>query len=825
MTVNGDLSLTTVAMGSTAFGVRNQGTLEVNGDTTVDVKGPRSTHGIASWHWRSRMTWNGDVDVRVRSEGPENGYTPFGNPSGLKNDRSPGAVMTFNGAVNVDVAGETETYGIVNSGIIDFTSPTAPVSFTVATACNPPDIPNCDDVDVYGIRNFGTVNVAGGLTVSTTAGPTGTAYSIWSVPSDTQNASVTVNQAGGQRVQLDGDIATATETANGNIGSVDVNFDTSDSWLRGLIGGHQTDAGYTVGKAELTFSNGAAWVPQGTGTLSNDFGSGSLTLGGNGAIDMAAHWGSFVPGAVPAHGYRRLLVDSSNSSTGATVALADGAKFMLLSDITGKSGTATADQIVFGSGIKNFSATGTQSVQIVYDPVLDDTSWVNAAAIRDGKLIAAASPIDIVDASAAAGGTAAFSAAAGVNSQWGGTYENALVQFTYVPQVTLTADGKKIVLTGINIVGAGGTGTDPGTGPAPDPGADPGTGPAPNPGTDPGTGPAPNPGTDPGTGPVPDPGTTPDPSAGILPSQTVLTAADAADSVINLWKISGQTSLQQLRNQIREADPDQSNVWAKATAGELTANTAYSRRYRQDYSSVTIGADRSFVLHSASGSLGFSAGKIRSTADYAQGRGNLTGTTIGLYGQWNADNGTYALLGVNASSLKNRYAASDSEGRATAGEYRTEASQLYLEGGRTFKLANSYYIEPYLGLSAGAIRGSKHTTSNGVQIDQDKIDTSLARAGVTFGKTLHGERLNGNVYARASALHYLGDDVDITASRDGGSIVPDSLDRKGTEGELLVGGDIVLGNQRTGLFLEAAGSTGAETKQHWTVQAGFRHSW
>ena len=160
--------------------------------------------------------------------------------------------MTFNGAVNVDVASETETYGTVNSGVIDFTSATAPVSFTVANVCNPPDHPNCADVDVYGIRNFGTVNVAGGLTVSTTAGGTGAAYSIWSVPIDIQDASVTVNQAGGQRVQLDGDIATATETVNGKIGSVDVNFDTSDSWLRGLIGGHQTDAGEQQGQPIYT---------------------------------------------------------------------------------------------------------------------------------------------------------------------------------------------------------------------------------------------------------------------------------------------------------------------------------------------------------------------------------------------------------------------------------------------------------------------------------------------------------------------------------------------------------------------------------------------
>lgn len=801
LTVNGDLSLTTVAMGSTAFGVRNQGDMEVFGDATVSVTGTRSTHGIANTHRNAWMIWHGDVDVRVRSEGPENGYAPFGNPSGLSNDRSPGARMRFEGAVNVDVASEAETYGLVSTGFIEFTSPTAPVSFTVAAACNPPDVPNCDR-DVYGIRNFGTVNLAGGLTVSTSPFGTGTAYSIWSVPLDSQDASVAVNQAGGQRVQLDGDIATATDVVNGHIGSVDVNFDTSDSWLRGLVKGRQTDAGFTVGKAELAFANGAAWIPQGTGTLSNDFGVGSLSIGGDGAIDMAGAWGRFASGAVPAHAYRRLLVDSSNTGTGASVALADGARFMLLSDITGKSGAVTADQIAFGSGIKNFSARGTQRVGIVYDPVLDDTSWVNAATIRTGRSIASATPIAIVDASAAAGGSAAFSAVAGLDGRWSGTYENDLVQFTYRPQVALTADGKKIVLTGIDILGTGG-GSGGGSGGGPGGGSGGNTGGNVGGGTGSGTG----------------------NGIGILPSQTVLTAADAADSLVDLWQAGEQGALQQRRGRPRGADTDDYQVWAEADAGEITAKTPYSRRYRQTYRGLTIGADRGFALDAGTGAIGASVGRTRSNADYMQGQGELSATTLGLHGRWNADNGRYLLFGASVSSLENRYAGRDSEGRDIVGKYRIQAGQLYAEGGHTFKLARSYYVEPLLGLSLGAVGRRDHTTGNGVRIGQDKLDTSYARAGVAFGRTLQGARSAGNVYVRASALRYLGGNLDIAASKDGGSIAPDTSDRKGMSGEFMLGGDVDFGNQRSSLFLEASGATGVETRRHWAVQAGLRHSW
>lgn len=808
LTVNGNLSLTTVARGSTAFGVRNQGRMEVFGAATVNVEGPRSTHGIANTHRSARMRWHGDVDVRVRSEGPENGYVPFGNPSGLSNDRSPGAVMTFDGAVSVDVASEAETYGLASTGLIEFTSPTAPVSFTVASTSS------CSACNVYGIRNFGTVNAAGGLTVSTSPSKSGAAYSIWSVPLDIQNASVTVNQAGGQRVQLDGDIAIATDPVNGNTGSVSVRFDTADSWLRGLVGGVQNDAGYSVGRADLTFSNGATWIPQGAGTLSNDFGTGTLSLRNGGGIDMAGYWGSFLPASVPSHTYRRLIVDSSNTGTGGTVALGDGAGFLLLSDITGKNGPATADQIVFGSGIRNFSATGTQGVGIVYDPVLDDTSWINAAAIRDGISIPATSPIDIVDASAAAGGSATFSAVTGLNREWSGTYENDLVKFVYSPLVALSADRKKILLTGIAIHGAGGSGSGGddgvGDGSADDGSGDDGGGEDTGTGNDTGI----DTGIDIGGG-----------ASGILPSETVQTAADAADSLVNLWRISGQASLQRPRGQLRNAGSDQSNAWARVDAGELTANTAYSRRYRQNHHGVAVGADRSFALGNASSSLGYSAGHVRSTARYAQGKGELTATTLGLYGSWNADSGAYLLLGASASSLENRYSARDSQGRNIGGRYRTEAGQVYAEGGYPFKLGNGYYIEPQLGLAAGTLSGSRHATANGVLINQDKLDTSYARAGVAVGRTLLGTRLQGHAYARASALHYLGDNLDITASKDGGSIAPDTADRTGTGGEFTLGADVNLGSKRTGLFFEASAASGLEVKQHWGVQLGLRHSW
>jgi outer membrane autotransporter protein len=255
----------------------------------------------------------------------------------------------------------------------------------------------------------------------------------------------------------------------------------------------------------------------------------------------------------------------------------------------------------------------------------------------------------------------------------------------------------------------------------------------------------------------------------------------------------------------------------------LNADTAYARDYRQNYNGLTVGADRSFVRDADSGSIGFSIAQVRSTANYEQGKGELKGTTLGLYSGWAADNGPYLLLGADLSLLENSYSARDSQNREIAGKYRTQAARTYAEGGYPFELANGYYVEPQLGLSVGTIRGNRHTTGTGVQIEQDRLVSSVARAGVEIGKTLQGPGVDGGLYVRASALRYQGDSLEISATKDGGSIAPDTAERNGTGSEFVLGGDVGLGNTR--LFIEASSATAVDAQRNWAVQAGLRHNW
>jgi outer membrane autotransporter protein len=271
-------------------------------------------------------------------------------------------------------------------------------------------------------------------------------------------------------------------------------------------------------------------------------------------------------------------------------------------------------------------------------------------------------------------------------------------------------------------------------------------------------------------------------------------------------------------------DANAGGVWARVDGGSLSADAAYARNHQQDYTGVTIGADRRFTLDAGDNYTGISAGRVRANADYTAGDGELTGTSFGLYSTWIFDSSAYVLVGAETASLKNLYTARDSTGTQIDGRYSTRAHRLHAEGGFPIRFAQDWYLEPQVGLSVGRVKGSEHTTSNGVLVSHEDYDVSYARAGLAIGRTLQGQRLRGDLYARIAARQDFGDDPRITASRDGGSIVPDTVDRTGAGGEFALGANLGVG-KRAGVFFEASRATGKGTERDWGAQAGVRINW
>nr|WP_225737525.1 autotransporter outer membrane beta-barrel domain-containing protein [Dyella acidiphila] len=564
-----------------------------------------------------------------------------------------------------------------------------------------------------------------------------------------------------------------------------------------------------------------------------DFGAGSLAIGSGSSIDLAASWGSFSPGSVPAYSYRTLQIGSSDAH-GASVQLADGAAFTLLSDIR----NGQADKIVFTSGISSFAASGTLGIRIAYDPVLDATSWVNATALQKGVAIAASTPIVIADAGAAAGGTAQFQAVQGLTGQWKATYENALVQFSYTPQVSLSTDRKQVLLTGIDILGnnsgASGSTAASGTGSNSTSTGSTSTGSTSTGNTTSATG------GSAGTGSsgsqagttvasstkhlnTADVGVVPANGAAVMtPATGVMVAADTARALANAWQLD-DAAVDRRSESLRLDQDDTAAVWTDAGGGELHGD-GEDGRYRQSTTTASIGADRRSNYDGGTNTTGLVYTHDQSRAEVPNGSAELRGDSLGLYSSWVSAGGVFADLVARAGHWRSSYVATDAFGTAAA-RYRSPSASLSLRVGRRLRNQRGGYIEPQLQAAYGSVGHSSYRASNDVRFDVRQNHSFLSRAGLLAGQTLPGTgTVAADVYARAAVVHVVGASPDLTASLDGGTLPVLLPARHATTAEAAAGVQVALpGHWR--VFAEAGHSSSGDTLPGgWRASAGVRVS-
>ncbi len=802
LTIHGNLDLSAASNGSTVFGIRNQGVLTVDGDMSVTATGPRSALGVANTHRTARLTVGGNVNINVVNT---TGYTPFGLPAAIQAHYGTGSSMTFRKGVNATVNAVTTAFGIDNTGVMNFSSASDAVALNVASTCA-----TCS---VFGIsQNGGATTMAGGAQIKASTTGTGESFSIANAAANGTNATLDINAAGAGKVMLDGDITTANYAASSNTGSTNVVLNTADSYFKGNVvpysnTGLTTDTtNYVAGATTLSFANGATWVPTGTGNTSNDFGAGGLTLASGGGIDLSRSWGTFAPGSIPTYNLRTVTIDSS-AAGGASVNLKDGATFTLLSDVR----NGAADKVVFGAGISNFSAAGTQNIKIAYDPVLQDTSWVNASTVKTGKTFSAASPITIVDASAAAGGAARLAAVTGTPGAWTRTYENALVSFTYTPQVAVSSDGNKVLLTGIQIAG---NGDGSSTGAVGNPGA-----------TDP-TNP-----TNPATPTVPTLSTgLATSSSGIRPAEAVLTASESVVAMRNLLlrtsALPGTTGTGGMITP-PQADNAEGSVWLTPMASRDKTDTSYGRQTSETITSLSLGADRRVYQSDRSTvRVGASITQGNANVGYTRGSGTINMTSVGVNATLQANNGPYVSGGISGATLRNSYNATDLEGTNTSGKFNVKTLGTTLAAGWPFDLGHGVTVEPSTAAVAGVMFGDQSVTSAGVSTDLNRKTFGMVNAGVTLKHTGTNSVGSHEIYGRVAHLETFGSDLSVAASKDGGSITADAAPARRSGYQVALGGSVGFGPaKRLAVTMEAGRQHLSGSSAGWSGLVSVKYRW
>lgn len=196
-------------------------------------------------------------------------------------------------------------------------------------------------------------------------------------------------------------------------------------------------------------------------------------------------------------------------------------------------------------------------------------------------------------------------------------------------------------------------------------------------------------------------------------------------------------------------------AWVRTFGGKAEAGHVDNKYY-----GIQTGVD---ALIGTGGTKQFAGGALSyatGDADFANGTGeNYIGTLTG-YSTWLFENGAYIDVTAKWGKLHNEFdLAVDT--RKLSGRYNTQALALTVESGHRFPLSRLTYVEPQVAFTASHIFGEDYGASEGVTVEQDSINSYVARVGLQAGVNCPNNM--GAFFVRASYLYDLDGETSTTA--------------------------------------------------------------
>lgn len=255
--------------------------------------------------------------------------------------------------------------------------------------------------------------------------------------------------------------------------------------------------------------------------------------------------------------------------------------------------------------------------------------------------------------------------------------------------------------------------------------------------------------------------------------------------------------------------PNQAGVWARVQGGE--------QKFKQtdmDFQTFQFGIDRRIdALDGAY--LGVAFSYSDADLDYDQGSGTNKLYSLGVYGSWLGETGSYLDLIAKVSRLE-----SDAKIAGTSGEYDMTAYSISAETGHRFMLAESVFFEPQFEVAYGYAEGADFKTISSTNIvtdsELDSTDSLTGRIGVRAGWTDPLKR--GSLYAHASMVHEFKGDVKYTRGSE--SYDEDFSD---TWTQYGIGGHFNV-TDTTYVYGDVRRTTGGDVSEPWRVNVGVRYS-
>lgn len=307
----------------------------------------------------------------------------------------------------------------------------------------------------------------------------------------------------------------------------------------------------------------------------------------------------------------------------------------------------------------------------------------------------------------------------------------------------------------------------------------------------------------------------------IGPSDTMIISNDASLALRNVWRIEGNNVMKRMGELRSGTEAGKGGVWGRYYRGELSADSNYDSSFSQDYTGFQGGIDK--VQDYKGGKLytGIAVNRIDSNAGYTVGSGDLSSTGVGLYGSWLGSKGHYLDVIARGSKLTNDFKLVDLSGNAAKADYDTWAYGISAEYGYRQDLNAGWFVEPQAELSLGHISRVDYTTSNGVSIRQDGVNSAIVRLGFLGGKEFSIGGRPSNAYVKASLLHDFGGNGGSTGYYGIKSLAMQTGDLTGSWYEIGLGANLGI-TKNSNLYFDALKTLNSTVRTDWQFNAGLR---
>lgn len=291
-----------------------------------------------------------------------------------------------------------------------------------------------------------------------------------------------------------------------------------------------------------------------------------------------------------------------------------------------------------------------------------------------------------------------------------------------------------------------------------------------------------------------------------------------------LMNYNENQSLLQRMGELRQSASD-GDVWVKLLAGKnkVDGNSQLSG-FDQKFYGLQVGGDRKYILdENADVYLGLAFGYTHSDQDYERGDGNIDSYYINAYGTYANVNGLYVDNVFKLGRQKQDFSLQDNQNNSVNGDTNSMVIGLSSEVGYKYYFLDEqktgWFTQPSAQLSYSRVSSDSFTASNDQNINFDSYTSILGKAGIMVGYDFSQSENPANFYVKTNYFHEF--DGDLSGKINNETIKTDLGSNWWSYG---AGFNMQIENLHN-VYFDIEQSRGADFKQLWKLNVGYRYTW